>query len=263
MLSELSQFIGENFIYLHPGYTILNTVVFGILLGISVILIIKMFRVIKKDPKDLVIPLIPFIFFGSSARALVDNGVYPLTYILVTPGIYILTGIITIVTLLLAVYIERITKFDYRYTIIIVGTALCIPNILNIPSIDFTAFFEVIGIWALFSGIFIALRNKWSLIKDKFNLSVLIAHLFDASSTFIAVDFYGYGEQHVLPNALTSLTGTALVMFPLKIAVVLSALYVIDLYVEDRTIKNMLKLAIFILGLAPGIRNFMSLIIGA
>jgi uncharacterized membrane protein len=263
MLSELSQFIGENFIYLHPGYTILNTVVFGILLGISVILIIKMFRVIKKDPKDLVIPLIPFIFFGSSARALVDNGVYPLTYILVTPGIYVLTGLITILTLLTAVYIEKITKFDYRYTIIIVGTALCIPNLLNIPSINFTAFFEVIGIWALFSGIFIALRNKWSLIKDNFNLSVLMAHLFDASSTFIAVDFYGYGEQHVLPNALTSLTGTALVMFPLKIAVVLSALYVIDLYVEDKTIKNMLKLAIFILGLAPGIRNFLSLIIGA
>lgn len=263
MLSELSQFIGENFIYLHPGYTILNTVVFGILLGISVILIIKMFRVIKKDPEDLVIPLIPFIFFGSSTRALVDNGVYPLTYILVTPGIYVLTGLITIATLLTAVYIERITKFDYRYTIIIVGTALCIPNLLNIPSINFTAFFEVIGIWALFSGIFIALRNKWSLIKDKFNLSVLMAHLFDASSTFIAVDFYGYGEQHVLPNALTSLAGTALVMFPLKIAVVLSALYVIDLYVEDRTIKNMLKLAIFILGLAPGIRNFLSLSIGA
>jgi uncharacterized membrane protein len=263
MIDQIEQFIGENFIYLHPGYTILNTVVFGILLGISVILIIKMFNFIKKDPKDLVIPLIPFIFFGSSTRALVDNGVYPLTYILVTPGIYVLTGLITIFTLLAAVYIEKITKFDYRYTITIVGIVLCIPNILNIPSINFTAFFEVIGIWAVFSAIFIALRNKWSLIKDKFNLSVLMAHLFDASSTFVAVDFYGYGEQHVLPNALTGLAGTALVMFPLKIAVVLSALYVIDLYVEDRTIKNMLKLAIFILGLAPGIRNFLSLSIGS
>ena len=32
-----------------------------------------------------------------------------------------------------------------------------------------------------------------------------MAHLFDASSTYIAVDFYGYSEQHVLPNALTGL----------------------------------------------------------
>ena len=103
ILSQLSQFIGENFIYLHPGYTILNTVVFGIILGIIVIFIIKLFKFLKKDPKDLLIPLIPFIFFGSSARALVDNGIYPLTYILVTPGIYVLTGIITIIALLTSV----------------------------------------------------------------------------------------------------------------------------------------------------------------
>jgi uncharacterized membrane protein len=89
-----------------------------------------------------------------------------------------------------------------------------------------------------------------------------MAHLFDASSTYIAVDFYGYNEQHVLPNALTGLVGSAIVMFPLKIAVILGALYIIDTYIEDRTVANMLKLAIFILGLAPGLRNFLSLIMG-
>ena len=46
-------------------------------------------------------------------------------------------------------------------------------------------------------------------INNKFNLSVLTAHLFDASSTFIAVDYYGYYEQHVLPSALTAYFGTA------------------------------------------------------
>ena len=127
---------------------------------------------------------------------------------------------------------------------------------------NFIALFEVIGAWLLISSAFIILRNKWSLITDKFNLSVLMAHLFDASSTFIAVTYYGYSEQHVLPNTITSLAGTALVMYPLKITVILFALYVIDTYVEDRTIKNMLKLAIFILGLAPGLRNFLSLSIG-
>jgi uncharacterized membrane protein len=145
---------------------------------------------------------------------------------------------------------------------LIIGIALCIPNIVNITPINFIAFFEVLGVWLLSSSVFILLRNKWSLITDKFNLSVLMAHLFDASSTFIAVSFYGYSEQHVLPNELLNLTGTALVMYPLKIAVILFALYVIDTYVEDRTIKNMLKLAIFILGLAPGLRDFLTLIIG-
>lgn len=258
----IGQFIRDKFIYLHPGYTVLNTVVFGIILGIAIILIIKMFKYLKKDPKDLVIPLIPFIFFGSSTRALVDNGIYPLTYALVTPGIYFLTGFIAIATLLSAVFLERKTGFDYRYTIFAVGAVMCVPSILYAGPINWTAFFEVIGMWAIISSFFVVLRNNWSLIHDRFNLSVLMAHIFDASSTFVAVDFYGYGEQHVVPSALTKLTGTAFVMYPLKIIVILSALYVIDLYVEDRTVKNMLKLAIFILGLAPGLRNFLSLSMG-
>ncbi|MCC7558731.1 MAG: DUF63 family protein [Methanobacteriaceae archaeon] len=254
-------FIREYIIYLEPGYNLLNTIIFGIILGLVIILIIKMFKYIKKDPKDLLIPLIPFIFFGSSTRALVDNGIYPLTYLLVTPGIYILTGVLAILTLLGSVYIEKKTNFDYKYLILGVGLVICIPNILRIPSIDLNAFLLVLGLWALFSSIFIILRKKWDILNSKINLSVISAHLFDASSTFVAVDLYGYSEQHVLPNALTNLTGTAFVMYPLKIAVILAALYVIDLYVEDRTIKNMLKLAIFILGLAPGLRNFLSLCI--
>ena len=256
------EYIRQNFIYLHPGYTILNTVVFGIILGICILLIIKMFKYIKKDPAELMIPLIPFIFFGSSARALVDNNIYPLTYLLVTPGIYLLTGLMAIITLLFAVFIERKTNFDYRYIIFAVGAVLCIPNILFMSPINLVATLQVVGVWAIVSSIFVLLRNKWSLLSNRFNLSVLMAHLFDASSTYIAVDYYGYYEQHVLPSALTALFGTALVMFPLKIVVILGALYIIDTYIEDRTIANMLKLAIFILGLAPGLRNFLSLIMG-
>ncbi|MCE5213117.1 MAG: DUF63 family protein [Methanobacterium sp.] len=262
IIDQVSEFIRTYLIYFGPGYNIFNTVVFGIALGIIVILIIKMFRIIKKDPKDLIFPVIPFIFFGSSTRALVDNGIYPLSYLLITPGIYFITGFMTIITLLAAVYLERKTNFDYRYFILFVGVIICIPNILKIPNINLLALFQVLGAWVLVSSIFIILRNKWSLIADKFNLSVLLAHIFDASATFVAIDFYPYMEQHVLPNALIGLTGTALVMFPLKIVIILLALYVIDKYIEDNTIKNMLKLAIFILGISTGLRDLLSLCIG-
>jgi uncharacterized membrane protein len=262
MIPQIMQYIRENFIYLHPGYTTLNTVVFGLILGISILLIIKMFKYIEKDPADLIIPLTPFIFFGSGARALVDNNIYPLTYLLVTPGIYLLTGLIAIITVLSAYFIEKKTQIDYRYIIFGVGAVICIPNIIFLGPINVVAALQVLGIWALISSIFVLLRNKWSLLSNKINLTVLMAHLFDASSTYVAVDFYGYSEQHVLPSALTGLVGTAAVMFPLKIAVILAALYVIDSYIEDKTIANMLKLAIFILGFAPGLRNFLSLIMG-
>ena len=262
VLDQITQYIQENFIYLHPGYTTLNTIVFGIILGMVILLIIRMFRWIDKDPKDLFIPIIHHMCFGSSARALVDNGIYPLTYLLVTPGIYLLTGISAILTLLGSVLIERKTDRDYRYIIFMVGVVMCLPNLYYIQHLDLGVVFQVMGSWVLVSVPFILLGFKWSLLKDKFNLSVLLAHLLDASSTFIAVDYYGYGEQHVLPNALTQMADSAIVMFPLKIAVILPSLYVIDTYVEDKTIRNMLKLAIFILGLAPGLRNFLSLAMG-
>ncbi|MDD1774820.1 MAG: DUF63 family protein [Methanobacterium sp.] len=262
ILTQISDFITTYLIYFGPGYNILNTVVFGILLGIFVIILIKMFKYINKDPKDLLIAVLPFIFFGSSTRALVDNGIYPLSYWLITPGIYFITGFATIIALLVGVYVEKKTKFDYRYFIFLVGVVICLPNIFNINHINLIALGQVLGAWALVSSVFILLRNKWSLIKDKFNLSVLLAQIFDASATFVAIDYYPYGEQHVLPNALIGITGTALVMYPLKIAIILMALYVVDSYIQDKTIKNMLKLAIFILGISTGLRDLLSLIIG-
>lgn len=262
IIDQVSQFITTYLIYFGPGYNIFNTIVFGIALGIIIILIIKMFRIIKKDPKDLIFPVIPFIFFGSSTRALVDNGIYPLSYLLITPGIYFITGLMTIITLLASIYVERKTNFDYRYFMLIVGVIICIPNLLKIPHINLIALLQVIGAWAMVSVIFVILRTKWNLLKDKFNLSVLLAQIFDASATFVAIDFYPYMEQHVLPNALIGLAGTALVMFPLKIVIILLALYVIDKYIEDNTIKNMLKLAIFILGISTGLRDLLSLCIG-
>lgn len=257
------EFIQENFLYLHPGYTVLNTIVFGIILGFAILIIIRMFKWLKKDPGDLFLALVPFIFFGSSARALVDNGLYPLTLLLVTPGIYVLTGLTTIIALILSVFLEKKTGWDYRYSLFTLGFVICVPNLLTIQYINPVPLLQILGSWAIITAPFVLLRDKWWILKDKFNLSILAAHLLDASTTFIAVDFYGYGEQHVLPNFLTQLVDTAAVMFPLKITVILAALYIIDTNVEDKTTRNMLKLAIFILGLAPGLRNFLSLIMGS
>lgn len=263
VVDQPAQFIQENFLYLHPGYTLLNTIVFGIILGISVLIIIRMFKWIDKDPKHFLVPLIPFIFFGSSTRALVDHGIYPLNLMLVTPGIYVITGSITILTILSAVYIEKKIGLDFRQIIFITGVLLCAPNIIKLQILNWAAFVAVLGIWSSFTAFFVLLRKNWELLDDRFNLTVLSAHLFDASTTFVAVDFFGYWEQHVLPGLLTSALGTAAVMFPLKIMVILGTIYFIEKFIEDKKVKNMLKLAIFILGLAPGLRNFLTLMMGS
>ena len=70
------------------GYTVFNTVVYTLILVAFILAIIKMFKKIKIDPISIMFSLIPFIFLGSSTRALVDNGIYPKTVFLITPGLY-------------------------------------------------------------------------------------------------------------------------------------------------------------------------------
>jgi len=248
--------------YFFSGYTIFNTLVYGTILAVFIYLIIKMFQHFDLKPSDLILPTIPFIFLGSGVRALVDNGVYPYSWILITPGIYFLIGGLVILAILIGLLVQKKFNFHYKYTIFLIGLLLATFNCVNFPSLNVIAIFEVLLPWIILTSVFYIFSKYWSLYKDKINLSILSAHLLDASSTFIAVDFYGYWEQHVLPNFIYNLSGTAITMFPLKIVVISFVLYLIHKYIDDDRICETLKLAVFVLGLAPGVRNFLTLAIG-
>ena len=248
--------------YFFSGYTIFNTLVYGAILVIFIFLIIKMFEYFDLNPIDLIFPLIPFILLGSGIRALVDNGIYQYSWFLITPGIYFIIGGLAILAIFIGLFIQKRVNFDYRYTIFIIGSILAIFNFLKIPSINFIAIFQILIIWIGLTLLFVVISKFWSLYKDKINLTILSAHILDASTTFIAVDFYGYWEQHVIPNTIYILSGTAITMFPLKIIVISLVLYLIHKYMDDNIVSNTLKLAIFILGLAPGIRNLLTVAIG-
>lgn len=259
----IKDFIMDNFFYLHPGYTTFNTIIFGLVLGLIILGIIKIFDVLDKDPLDLIYPLIPIIVFGSTSRALVDNGIYPRIHLLATPGIYIFIGLMTIVLLLASIIVEKHSDVKYQNVIAIAGSAMCVPNLVLIifHGINLKVTLLELFLFVVISAIFILLKNKMELLRTRGNLEVLLAHVFDATSTFVAMDFFGYYEQHVLPTLLINFTHTAFVMYPLKIGVIILILYIIDSQVNDKLANNMLKLSIFILGLAPGIRNFTTLIL--
>lgn len=257
------------------GYTVFNTVVYTLILAIFVVAIIKMFKKLEIDPISIIYAIIPFIFLGSSTRALVDNGFYPKTVFLITPGLYILVGLITIASFLLSIYLFNKMEIDYRYTLFFLGIIFSIPNIILFSKLNFTAIIYVLITWIISSLIFMAIaflvlyiKNKNShkaiekILKYKINFSIVLAHLFDASTTYVAVEYFNYSEQHVLPNALNQLFDTYLTLFPMKIIVIVAVLYIIDQYFEDQTIKNLLKLTVFVLGLAPGLRNILTMALG-
>ncbi|AMK16215.1 DUF63 family protein [Methanobrevibacter olleyae] len=260
------------------GYTIFNTVVYTLVLLIFILAIIKMFKKLEIDPLSIFFSIVPFIFLGCSIRALVDNGVYPKTVFLITPGLYILVGLLTILSFLFSVFLFNKRGIDYRYTLFYIGLLFLLPNIILFSNLNFTAIFYIFITWIFVSLIFIIISllvlyivnyNRYSnfylvlekIINYKINFSIVLAHLFDASTTFVALEYFNYSEQHVLPNALNQLFDTYITIFPMKIIVIVAVLYIIDRYFEDTTVKNLLKLTVFVLGLAPGLRNILTLAI--
>jgi uncharacterized membrane protein len=91
---------------------------------------------------------------------------------------------------------------------------------------------------------------------------IVYAHMLDASSTYLGVDWFGYYEKHVVPTFLIDLAGTAVVMYPLKLIVLLPAVFMIDKAIDDRSLRNLTKLALITLGLAPAVRNTLRLALG-
>ena len=259
--------------YFFSGYTVFNTVVYTLILVLFILAIIKLFKKIEIDPLSLIYSVIPFIVFGCLIRALVDNGIFPKTVFLITPGIYILIGISTIASFLFSIELYKRKNIDYRYTLFVIGLVLLMPIIFFIPHLNAKPMIYVLSTFIIASlTVYVLLivgeklfKNYSSIVKlfsDKINRIILMVHMFDASTTIVAVEQFNYYEQHVLPNVLNQLFDTYFTVFPMKIIVILSVLYIIDQYFDDLTIKNLLKLTVFVLGLAPGTRNFLTLAIG-
>ncbi|UCG02737.1 MAG: DUF63 family protein, partial [Candidatus Heimdallarchaeota archaeon] len=99
------------------------------------------------------------------------------------------------------------------------------------------------------------------------NLTLFFGHFLDASATFVAIDYYGYAEKHVVPVFMIEVFQTAAVMYILKAIIIIFVVYFIDiLYKKDfqanPILTGLVKIAILVLGLAPGIRDLLRLAIG-
>jgi uncharacterized membrane protein len=88
-----------------------------------------------------------------------------------------------------------------------------------------------------------------------------VTHGLDASSTFVFHDFYGGGEQHPIPRAIIEYTGTGLSFIFLKIAVLLLILYILKKEIKEKNLRNFFIAIIALLGLAQGLRNYLTIVL--
>lgn len=285
-----------------PEYNIVNTITYGVILAISLFLIYRLLRKMRITPDYyFFISISPFIILGPVLRVMEDAGFFnkPFVYLFISPIIYVFLGVTVILILLLGYVAEKRFEKKIRNKVLffsgIMPLSICIYLLFSsglqrpdtVVLILVTASLLTVAVFSVFrllKGVY----PKLSVYILGSNILLFFAHFLDASATFVGTDFYNYAEKHPLPAFLINLSGTGAVMFPLKFILIFLVIYVLDItykkeikdisrknqkfflkYQEnaesvfrDKTLTGLLKICIFILGLAPGVRDMLRIGIG-
>ena len=279
------EFFNNNFVTpLGQYYTPVNTIIYGIIFALAVFGVYKLLKRLNIPiDRNFLVGIVPFVVLGSVLRVLRDAKLLDY-WIFASPIIYMLMFVIAAVALLLSKYIERFVKnkkgkladflSSYHRLWCTIGIVLVVAAFILLLTTGFKNYYGaglMLGVAAIFGVIVyllydaqIKFGDRYPMLKvySKENSILLGIHLFDASTTFVALTFFPYYEQHVVSNIVIGFLGPA-GQFLLKFIVVTIVLWALDnnLKIDTESIymRNFIKIAIFILGFAPGFRNFLRL----
>ncbi len=259
----------------HGGYNAVNTLVYAIiLLAVSFKIVYPQLdkRGVKFNTKFM-LALLPFILFGSSARVLEDMGLLPRSfnplefgYYTYTPGIYIAVGLLTIASLFIARFLSPKTGISFYKILGGIGLVLALPvvgfEVLRFRALEgFVAI--VLGTGVLTGVVCLAVRSIWwkSFFENKLNVLAVAGQALDGVATFVAIQFYRCGEQHVLSQAVIDVGGP--LAFPIvKMFLIALILYYVEKEVKEKNLNNFIKVFIIILGFATGTRDLFTVGVG-
>ncbi len=241
-------------------YNIVNTVVYAIILfAVAYLLYEKLLKKRVDIDKKFGLAFVSFAVLASSLHVLKDMKMLP-EVIFDTPGIYVVMGFLFVISFAISKTIEKTTKIAYWKTLSFIALAPAVAVIIFILSVasNILGFAYILSLFAVSTAALYAVGMKLTKILTKENFLVLAAHMLDASSTFVAISSFNYGEQHVVPTFFMGLFGPE-VMFPLKLITIGAVVYVLDKDVQDKKFRTFIKLVILVLGLAPGLRDALRL----
>ena len=264
--------------YINPliydtGYNPVDTVTYAVILGLSLFGVHKLLNKLNITVDDVfILAVSPYIFVGGSLRVVEDAGLVsaPWKYLLITPLIFFLIFFVCTGALVIAIGITKLISIKYYWPFGIIGTAWGILNValLYLNSTTFNVTVPVVvfsvGLGLAVLVYFIAKKFDIKLFRNRVNVFILDSQLLDATATAFGITFLPYAEKHVLPSFLIAETGTAFIMYPLKLLVIIPALYIVDRYLkgESENLIGLVKLAILTVGLAPAIRDIMRMTLG-
>jgi uncharacterized membrane protein len=270
-LAGLAAFVHKYYIdpiIYDTGYNPVDTVTWAIILGLAILGLIKLLgRWGFLMDERLLLSTLPYILAGSSLRVIEDADLVaaPWRYLLITPLIFFLVFLATSACLLVT---RKIWGEVYHAKYAAIGLLWTLFNLAVLSTVGIKNAWVIAAVFLLGSALAggIIFGRHWQrsfiFLGERFNRMIIYAHMLDASSTYIGVDWFSYYEKHVVPTLLINLTGTAAIMFPLKLLILLPALSMIDKSINEPSFRNLTKLTLITLGLAPAVRNTLRLALG-
>ncbi len=263
----------------HPGYTITSTAVYAYYLLLSVIGIVELLeRYDVGNTPEFFYAMVPFGFAGGALRVIEDTGAIdaPLGYFFISPLIYVTMAAFTAAAFAVALRLESRGRFD-SYTKPLTGFGVAAAAVFGgyvlLQGFLDPPIFAIVPIGALGIGT-AAWAVFWYSMKfnapgvieptGKMGAVLLWAHMLDAASTVVGVEFFGYGEKQPIVNAIISATGTAYTFILIKAAIIVLILWSFDeKFFEDYDrLPYLLLVAVLAVGLGPGTRNTLRVMIG-
>ena len=265
--------------YIHPitydtGYNPVNTITWALMLGLMVFVL---WKILKKlgivIDKRFIAAVSPYIFVAASLRVMEDADLFspPISYMLITPLIYFLIFFCCVAILVILRVLSGPNRInDYVVVFGLIGVLWFIANMIlllrNEAIVNLWVLFAVIGISGMIMLVIYVVGAKLhaKFLTESLNVSVLTAHLLDASSSYIGIDFLDYRGKHVIEGMIVQYTGSAAGMFLLKLGILIPVLYLLDICFGEREIelKNLVLLVLITIGLAPAVRNTLRMILG-
>jgi len=292
---DAAEFINNYFIrpvYERTGYNMINTVVYAIIALSFAYLFFKILKRMKVKIDDkFVLRIIPFILLGSILRVVTDATgdaaagvpnqflsnssylfglygfvgrlhIYDYSFITTTPGVYVVIGMLTFLSLL---FFSRIRRMDLLPKFALL---LLLPHLLLLIPLMKSWSYALLVLLLAFAGLLVGrfILRKAKLKPGLTQLLVILSHSLDGAASYVAIELFSggtaYFEQHVLSAALGTVFGTMFAFYAVKVAFSSLALLLVETSNDSREEKNYVLLLLMIFGLAPGVRDTLRMLAG-
>lgn len=273
------------------GYNAVNTIAYAALALIGLYALFLLFKREKvKFGREFFLLVVCFVLLGSAIRVVTDSvdsgvlayrfaheqneiaarvlysllssGAYGYGALTVTPGIYLVIGSLFACTVLL---FNRLGKMELAKYVPLI---LLVPHLLLLLYMGQNwAYAALIVLLAIVGYALGAFALKMLKTDGGFlGKMAVFSHALDGAATFVAIDVLPggqYFEQHVLSGAIGEATPFGFgLFFAAKVIVATLAVYFISREKAGEEEKSFILLAIIVMGLAPGVRDLLRLLVG-